>query len=451
MAKSSSDPENLFFYVLKIGLMILFAVWFKQVEIETGPQQTGVIIFSLGFLMLAGHVLARILKEAKLPMISGYIFAGLLAGPYVTGFLSVEMVERFRLIDELALSFIALNAGGELRLAGLKKQAKSIILNIIFLTLIVFFFILLFITRAGGLFKITADLDPTSLLVLGILIGVISVARSPASAIAIINECRARGPFTDMVLAVAIAKDVLIIILFTSAMAISRSLLAGDGSLELGALSGLIIEIIVSIIIGGIIGKGISVYMDRVGYDFLFFLLFIAFAIARLSMWLNGFMEARFAVSLHLEPLLICMTAGFFIQNFSRFGSYFIESLERVSLPIYVLFFSLAGASLNLSTLALCWPLALCIVGVRMMGLFAGSWLAGTLSHDPPAFNKNAWMTYITQAGVSIGLAQLAAKQFPEIGVHINTIALSIIAISQFIGPVTFKAALTAVGESGKR
>ena len=451
MAKSSSDSENLVFYALMIGLMILFAIWFKQMPIETGRQQTGVIIFSLGFVMLAGHVLARILKQAKLPMISGYIFAGLLAGPYVTGFLSVEMVERFRLIDDLALSFIALNAGGELRLAGLKKQGKSIILNIVFLTLIVFSLILLFMIMAGGFFKVTADLDPTSLLVLGILIGVICVARSPASAIAIINECRARGPFTDMVLAVAIAKDVLIIILFTSAMAISRSLLAGDGSLELGALSGLIIEIVASIIIGGIIGKGISVYMDRVGYDFLFFLLFIAFAIARLSMWLNGFMEARFAVSLHLEPLLICMTAGFFIQNFSRFGSYFIESLERVSLPIYVLFFSLAGASLNLSSLALCWPLALCIVGVRMMGLFAGSWLAGTLSNDPPVFNKNAWMTYITQAGVSIGLAQLAAKQFPEIGVHINTIALSIIAISQFIGPITFKAALTAVGESDKR
>ena len=127
MAKSSSNTGTVGLYVVKIGVMILFAWWFKQVEIETGRQQTGVIIFSLGFLMLSAHVLARILKEARLPLISGYIFAGLLAGPYLTGFLSTEMVMRFRLIDDLALSFIALNAGGELRLAGLKKQGKSIV------------------------------------------------------------------------------------------------------------------------------------------------------------------------------------------------------------------------------------------------------------------------------------------------------------------------------------
>jgi Kef-type K+ transport system membrane component KefB len=145
------------------------------------------------------------------------------------------------------------------------------------------------------------------------------------------------------------------------------------------------------------------------------------------------------------------MTAGFFVQNFSKFGSYFIESLERVSLPVYVLFFSLAGASLNLKSLALCWPIALCVVGVRMVGLFAGSWLAGTLSHDPRVFNRNAWMTYITQAGVAIGLAQLAEKQFPEIGVHLNTIVLAIIAISQIVGPITFKLALNNVRESCMR
>lgn len=450
MGKPLSGHRNPLYSIFIISVMMLFALWFRQVDIQNQGQQTGAIIFSIGFLMLAGHVMARMLQHAKLPLISGYIFAGLLAGPYITGFLSIEMVARFRLIDDLALSFIALNAGGELRLAGLKKQGRSIVLNIIFLTLIVFSLILAFMTLAGSYFQVTADLDPVALMVLGILIGVICVARSPASAIAIINECRARGPFTDMVLAVAIAKDVLIIILFTTAMAVSRMLLAGGGGLELATLSGLVIEIIVSMVIGALAGKGIAVYIDRVGYDFLFFLLFVAFAIARLSMWFNGVMEAHFTVSLHLEPLLICMSAGFFIQNFTRFGEHFIESLGRVSLPVYVLFFSLAGASLNLSSLALCWPLALCLVGVRLLGLFGGSWLAGTLSKDPPVFNRNAWMTYVTQAGVSIGLAQLAARQFPEIGLHLNTIVLAIIAVSQFIGPVTFKLALSNVGESGR-
>jgi len=122
-----------------------------------------------------------------------------------------------------------------------------------------------------------------------------------------------------------------------------------------------------------------------------------------------------------------------------------------MSLPIYALFFSIAGASLNFNSLILCWPLALCIVGVRMAGLFSGSWLAGVISHDPPVYNRNAWMTYVTQAGVSIGLEQLAASQFPEIGVHLNTVVLAIIAVNQIIGPVTFKMALHRVGENNRR
>jgi Kef-type K+ transport system membrane component KefB len=451
MSLAIEKKNHLLSYFFIFLFLALFGLWVKGIDIETERQHAGMIIFSLGFLMLVAYVFAQIIKAAKLPLISGYIFAGILAGPYVSGFLDVETVRQFRLIDGLALSFIALNAGGELRIAGLRKQGKSIILNIIFLTLIVFFFILVFMIWGGGYFKVTADLSPHALMVLGILIGVICLARSPASAIAIINECRARGPFTDMVLAVAIAKDVLIIILFTVAIAVSRIIMAGGGGIHLGALSGLVFEIIVSIIIGALIGKGIAFYIKNIGYDFLLFLLFVSFTVSRLSIWLNSFMVERFDLSLHLEPLLICMSAGFFVQNFSRFGSYFIESLERVSLPVYVLFFSLAGASLNLESLAFCWPLALCLVGVRMFGLFAGSWLAGTLSHDPPVFNRNAWMTYITQAGVAIGLAQLAEKQFPEIGVHINTIVLAIIAVSQIIGPITFKLALNNVRESCRR
>jgi Kef-type K+ transport system membrane component KefB len=451
MSQAIEKKNHLLSYLLIFVFLVLFGLWIKGIDIETERQHAGEIIFSLGFLMLVAYVLAQIIKAAKLPLISGYIFAGILAGPYVSGFLDVETVQQFRLIDGLALSFIALNAGGELRIEGLRKQGKSIFLNIIFLTLIVFSFILVFMIWGGGYFKVTADLSPHALMVLGILIGVICVARSPASAIAIINECRARGPFTDMVLAVAIAKDVLIIILFTVAMAVSRIIMAGGGGIQLGALYGLVIEIIASIIIGAVIGKGIAFYIKRIGYDFLLFLLFVSFTVSRLSIWLNSFMVARFDISLHLEPLLICMTAGFFVQNFSKFGSYFIESLERVSLPVYVLFFSLAGASLNLKSLALCWPIALCVVGVRMVGLFAGSWLAGTLSHDPRVFNRNAWMTYITQAGVAIGLAQLAEKQFPEIGVHLNTIVLAIIAVSQIVGPITFKLALNNVRESCMR
>ncbi len=450
MINKNTNNETLLSYIMILVILGLFGLWIKGIHIDSGRQQAGMIIFSLGFVMLSAYVIAQIVKATNLPLISGYIFAGILAGPYVSGFLTVGMVDRLSLINDLALSFIALTAGGELRLSSIRRQGKSILLNIIFMALLVLGTVMLLIIYMSAYFNVTSDLNPIALFIFAMLIGVICIARSPSSAIAVINECKAKGPFTGMVLAVTIVTDVLIIIIFTIALAVSKMLMSGGGVIHMTEISGLLVEIMASLIIGVLLGWTISAYIKRIRRDFLLFLLFIAFGVARLSLWANHIMAVQYDISLHLEPLLICMSAGFFVQNFSRSGSYFLESLERMSLPIYALFFSIAGASLNFNSLMLCWPLAVCIVILRMAGLFGGSWLAGTISHDPTIFNRNAWMTYVTQAGVSIGLAQLAAKQFPEIGVHLNTVVLAIIAINQIVGPVTFKMALHRVGETGK-
>ena len=451
MTSGHSNRDNLISYMMILVLMGLFGLWMKGIHIESGRQQAGMIIFSLGFVMLSAYVIAQIVKTIKLPLITGYIFAGILAGPYVTGFLSMEMVDRLSLINDLALSFIALTAGGALKLSSISGQVKSIMLNIALMAVIVLGAVMLLIIHISPYFNFISGFSPVSLFIFAMLIGVICIARSPSSAIAVINECKAKGPFTGMVLAVTIVTDVLIIIIFTMALAAAKILMSGEGAIHITEISGLLVEITVSLLAGALLGWAISAYIDRIRHDFLLFLLFIAFGVARLSLWTSHIMEVQYDISLHLEPLLICMSAGFFVQNFSRSGSYFLESLERMSLPIYALFFSIAGASLNFNSLMLCWPLAVCIVILRMAGIFGGSWLAGTISHDPAVFNRNAWMTYITQAGVSIGLAQIVAKQFPEIGMHLNTVVLAIIAINQIIGPVTFKIALHRVGETGRR
>jgi len=450
MPRATAKKDQLLSYLLIFVFLALFGLWIKGIDIDTGRQQAGVIIFSLGFVMLSAYVLAQIVSFFNLPLLTGYIFAGIIAGPYISGFLTTEMVDRLRLIDDLALSFIALMAGGELRLALVAERGKSIFLSIIFVTGLVIGLVVICIVSMGHYFNVTSGFNFVSLLVFAILIGVICVARSPSSAIAVIKECNAKGPFTSMVLAVTIVTDVLIIIVFTIAMSLSKILMKGGSIIQLTEISGLMFEILASLIVGVILGQVISFYINRVRKDFLLFLLFLAFAVARLSMAFNHIMEVEYDISLHLEPLLICMSAGFFVQNFSRFGAYFLESLEKMSLPIYALFFSMAGASLNFNSLLHCWPLALIIVAARMIGLFGGSWLAGAISHDPAVFNRNAWMTYVTQAGVSIGLAQIAARQFPEIGIYLNTVVLAIIAINQIIGPIIFKVALINSGEAGK-
>jgi hypothetical protein len=244
--------------------------------------------------------------------------------------------------------------------------------------------------------------------------------------------------------------DILIIIMFTAALSVGKHLVFGRGAMhlnEIGLLGG---QILMSLFLGVLLGKAIYIYISHVKHDFLIFLIFMAFCVSRSSMGFNELMEAHAGLSMHLEPLLICMSAGFFIRNATNKGLFFIKNLDRIAMPIYVLFFSMAGAALNFDSLWLCWPLALAVAIVRAAGMLGGSWLAGRMNSDPVSHQYCAWMAYLTQAGVAIGLAQLAMREFPEMGVHLNTMVLAVIAINQIVGPVLFKAALHLVDEAGK-
>ncbi len=447
MGELYQNKKNLITYTLSLFVVTLFALWLRKLDMESSWQQAGMVNFSLGFVMLAAYMSAQILKIARLPLISGYIIVGIIAGPYVSGFLTDDMIARFGFINDIALSFIALTAGGALHLQMLKKRRKVIMLNIVLLTVIVFGFVFIFFVFMGNHFSLIRNLSSIQVIAFAVLVGVVAVARSPSSAIAIISESRASGPFTETVLGITVAMDVLIIILFTVALTVARIILGGSGMLDTQVFMAVSMEIAVSFSLGALLGKGISFYIDRIRHDLPLFLLFLAFGVSKISMWLSNSMEINFDIHLHLEPLLICMSAGFTIQNFSKTGSYFMDSLEGISLPVYVLFFSLAGASLNFGALKLCWLLTLCLAVVRVTGIFCATWLAGTIAKDTPLYNRNAWMAYITQAGVAIGLAQMAELEFPGIGVYLTTVILALIFVNQVVGPVTFKAVLNLVGE----
>jgi Kef-type K+ transport system membrane component KefB len=443
-----ASRRNLLACFLTLVFWAVFAIWFKSFEIELSWQRTGWINFSLGFVLLVAYLSAQIVKIGRLPLISGYIIAGIVAGPNISNFLTDEMLNRLRLIDDVALSMIALTAGGALHLQILKQRIKPIILNIVFITLIVFGLVFMFVVATGDHFPFTRQLTSVQIIAFAIFVGIMAVARSPSSAIAIITECRASGPFTETVLSITIAMDVLIIVLFTAALSVTQIVLNIGGMTEIPVITALIMEVAMSLLIGVILGKGISLYIQRVGHDLPLVLLFIAFGVAKVSIWLSYFMENHFNISLHLEPLLICMSMGFVVQNFSKTGPLFMTSLDQISLPVYVLFFSLAGAALNFDALLQCWLLTLCISVIRALSIFAATWLAGTISALPSRHNRTAWMAFITQAGVAIGLAQLAQRQFPEIGMYLTTVVLAMIAINQIVGPVTFKMALNLLGEA---
>ena len=216
----------------------------------------------------------------------------------------------------MALALIALYAGGELKLKNLVEHKKSLIVIIFCQFLIVLgVTLVLFLTRAN--FSIFSNKTNIQIVGVAVLIGVVCVARSPATAIAIINETRSKGRVTDIVLGTTIALDVLIIILFAIAVSLCRVVFESSQAWDLHFFFILSTEIVISIIMGIFLGFILLRYMKHVHVILPIVLLTVGFLVVKFSYYLTDYLEHIHGIGLKIEPLLICITAGFVVQNFS--------------------------------------------------------------------------------------------------------------------------------------
>ncbi len=149
-----------------------------------------------------------------------------------------------------------------------------------------------------------------------------------------------------------------------------------------------------------------------------------------------------------IEPLVICILASFLLTNYSKSRYEFLKLIKEAGTPIYVAFFTLAGATLALDVIPQVWVAMLVFFAIRLVSIMVGAYIGGTIAKDPPLFNRIGWMPYVTQAGVGLGLALIVARTFPEWGNSFTTIITSMIVINQIIGPPLFKWSLSLVKES---
>lgn len=412
-----------------------------------GPEGARLSL-SFGFLMIAAYLAGDILSWAKLPRITGYILAGAAAGPWVSGLIPMDAVAGLKLLDNLALAFIALAAGGELDLSSLRARFRNLCFSVGFQAVGVF----------AGLFAVVALgrhwIDFLSGAPLPVVfsaaaaIGVLSIARSPSTVIAVISESRAKGVFSEAALSVTLVIDVLVIVFFACIVSAAQALVQPETPMDLFFLLTVGAELAGSAAAGVALGWAMAFYIRRIRTDIAVFILAVAFLATFLSGHLARFLDQIYAIQFHIEPMLMCMTAGFFIRNFTSVGSDFIERLDRISLPVYVLFFALIGASLNLSVLRQTWWLAAFLAGARGLFIWASAWASGRICRDPPVFCRMSGFSYIAQAGVSLSLAGILAVSFPDWGPAASVTIVAMISINQILGPITFKYALDRVGES---
>jgi len=431
-----------------LALVLIIASMLLLMQLGLGEYQKNCPALVLGLILLAAYCFGFLLEKIGLPRIVGYILAGLFMGPFFLKLYTLQEVNSLAFINKLALAFIAFCAGGELRLVNIRKVLKSILAYISGVTVVVFLGTTSIVFLLSNAMPFMSDFSLTLRLAVSAIFGTIAVARSPSSAIAIISETKSKGPYTDIVLSVSVAMDVFIIILFAVVISLVQVFIKGQGGLNFSLIFSLLFKITVAFLLGFLLGKLIVFLIEKVHMEFPVVIIAMGFIVIEFSHLLSDYLNRVHDIRLELEPLLICMAAGFTVQNFSKQGENFLQRMDRVSLPIYIAFFAMTGAAMNLKVLRTGWLLGLVVFVVRLISIYAGSYVSGRLAKNQPKIYKNVWLGFITQAGVSLGLLAEVARRFPEIGPSIQTILVAAIIMNQIIGPIAFKYGLKKVGET---
>jgi len=406
----------------------------------------------IGFIILAiaAYEIAKYLqKKIHFPLITGLILTGIIVGSSLLDFLHGESLKNLQFLNDTALSIIAFSAGAELHLKELKSRINSIKWMTISQLFITFTLSSIFIFFISEHIHFMNELTTSHKIAIAILFGTIFIARSPSSAIAIINEMRARGDFTKTVMGVTVVTDVLVIILFAITFAISKNIVHNE-SINFLFFIILILEILSSFGAGYLVGKIIQfIFKRHLHFNIkAFFVLFIGYSIYYISHFVEIY---SFKLTKHhfvLEPLLIAIIASFVITNYTSFRNEFEEILEKISPYIFIVFFTLIGASLSLQVLLSVFTIAIILFLIRALTMFIAGIIGVKLAKDSKEYTYVAWMPYLTQAGVAIGLATIIAHEFPSWGREFETMIIAIIVINQIVGPPLFKWVIKYVKES---
>ena len=409
------------------------------------------IILLVGFAIvaIAGHEIAKVFQKIKFPLITGLIITGIIAGSSVLEFIPSESLPRLNFLNDIALAIIAFSAGAELYLNELRSRINSIKWMTVAQLVITLLLSSCVIYYATSYIPFMAEMPVNVKVIISVLFGIIFVARSPSSAIAVINELRANGPFTKTAMGVTVVIDVLVIILFAICFAIAKAIIKGE-ALGFSFLFFLIIELVLSFGLGILLGKILQIPLSFKINKHLkaIFITLLGYAVYLFAAFVKGNTESIFQHEIILEPLLICIIGSFYITNYSKNRIEFVELLEEISPIIYIVFFILTGASVSLQTLVQVFGIAIALFALRLLTIVLGGVLGVSLAKDNKKYTFISWMPYITQAGVALGLTTLIAAEFPGWGYEFQTIIIAIIVINQLVGPPLFKMAINFVGES---
>ena len=407
------------------------------------------ILLAIASAMVMGLLISRLTVKLNLPDVTSYLVAGLLVGPLClgglglpgVGFRSFEFVEEMGLISDVALGFIAFSIGSEFRLASLKKigrQATVIaIVQALCATVLVDVALVL-------LHLVLGDKLPLSTC---ILLGAIATATAPAATMMVVNQYKAHGPLTDILLPIVALDDAVGLIVFAVSSGIAEAL--GSGSVNvISLLVNPMIEIVASLALGSAVGWVFSEAEKHFYSKSKRLCLAVTFVILCAGLSMMDF-HLGHGVEIGFSSLLVCMMCGTIFCNMCDFSEGIMGKTESWTAPLYVLFFVISGAELDLRVFS---DLAVVGIGVayiaaRSAGKIAGASLSAKWMKCESTICKYLGITLLPQAGVALGMSVTVASDFGAEGAIVRNIVLFSVLIYELVGPALTKMALTRAGE----
>ena len=405
------------------------------------------ILLCLSIALFAGLMLSRLAKLVKLPAVTAYLVAGILIGPYLIGalgiegigFVSMEDIKTYSIIPDVALGFIAFSIGNEFRLASLKKIGKQA--TVIGIWQAVFTTILVDIALIALHFAIP-DKFP---LPAAIVLGAVASATAPAATLMVVRQYKAKGPVTDILLPIVALDDAVGLVLFAVSFGVSKALIAGHVDI-LSVVVEPILEVVLSLGLGFVMGLIFTFFerffhsrSKRLAMSVTFVLLTVA--LSMLEFHIGG-------VHVAFSSLLVCMMLGTVFCNICDFSEELMDRLDRWTAPLFILFFVISGAELELSVFA-DWLIVL--IGVvyilsRCLGKYFGAYTSSKLMKCDPNIVKYLGITLFPQAGVALGMA-MKAETLGEQGLLVANITLFSVLVYELVGPFLTKISLLKAGE----
>jgi len=426
--------------VIPVLLLVCVGGLMHAVRSYTGGLEGGAEL-AFGYLLLAAFLTGKVLSRFGLPKLTGYLLAGIASGAGL-GFITKDMTHSLKVVSDLAICVLALQAGSELNLKRLRPimpTLRSMTLFAVVGAQVLIAAALFVLGPILGLLPFFKTMDLTQMLAVCFVIAVALSAQSPAVMMALLAETGAEGPLSQVMLGSVVLADFVVLLVFSAASTVTSAVIGGGVDVIEAALS-VAWELLGSVVFGIAVGMLIGRYLISIKRGASLFAVLVCVVVAEIG------------TNIRLDSLIVMLAAGIWLENFSKANAHdLMHGFESAQLPVFLVFFALAGSKIDLEQLYLAIVPVLVIVATRAASFYMGSKIACARTGAAPVVTKYAWFGLVPQSGLALALATLVRETFPSFGEQAATVVFGVVATNEVIAPVVLRLMILRSGEAGKR